>query len=360
MFVRIAAFTVIVLGPWAAQAEPIYLNQGDWEVTQSPEELGYSTEGLAEAEELIASGNTTCVLATVGDDLLYLYGDPEKVSYIASVRKSVIAILYGKYVKDGTIDLDATLEDLEIDDVQGLLPIEKKAKVRHLISATSGVYHPASNSGDSTDFAPDRGSVEPGTYYLYNNWDFNAAGTVLEKTTGKSIYDIYDETLAQPLGFQDFNRKRHRRTGNKDASEHLAYHFHVSTRDLARIGYLMLRDGEWYGDRIVDKDWVEEIRSTVTPLEKINPENTRDRGFAYGYLWWIYAGNDPALEGAYAGTGYFGHFIMVIPRLDMVISHKTAPTPKQLRDNHDNHAAISVSLNDFLDIARAIVAAKNE
>ena len=65
-------------------------------------------------------------------------------------------MLYGKYVEDGTINLDATLKDLNIDDNDGLLDIEKKAKVRHLIAARSGVFHPASNTGDDSKHAPKR------------------------------------------------------------------------------------------------------------------------------------------------------------------------------------------------------------
>ncbi len=360
MAFKYSACIVLLLTPVLAFGQSIYQEQGDWTVTKSPESLGYSPERLGAVDDVVAQGNTTCVLVTVGDDLLYLYGDPAQVSYIASVRKSVMAVLYGKYVKDGTIDLNATLADLDMDDVQGLLPIEKKARVMDLISARSGVYHPASNAGDASEFAPDRGSVEPGSYFLYNNWDFNAAGAVLERTTGRNVYDIYQADLVEPLGFQDFNRKRHRKTGNKDNSQYLAYHFHVSTRDLARIGYLMLRDGDWYGEQLVDKDWIDQIRSVVTPVAEMQPPETRQDEFAYGYLWWVYEGDDPALQGAYTGSGYFGQYIMVIPRLDMVISHKTAPTNKQKRDNRGNEGAITVRLSQFLDIVRAIVAAKEK
>ncbi len=71
-------------------------------------------------------------------------------------------MLYGYWVENGTIDLDATMEDLGVDDIGGLLPIEKQAKVDHLITARSGVYHPASNGGDNLADAPERGSQVPG------------------------------------------------------------------------------------------------------------------------------------------------------------------------------------------------------
>ena len=54
-------------------------------------------------------------------------------------------------------------------------------RVEHLLSARSGVYHPASNGGDDLASAPPRGSQAPGAYYLYSNWDFNVAGAIFEQ-----------------------------------------------------------------------------------------------------------------------------------------------------------------------------------
>ncbi len=128
-------------------------------------------------------------MAVVGGRVLMDYGDLQVISYLASVRKSVLSMLYGIYVERGAIDLDRTLEQLGIDDLGGLTAEEKQATVRHLLSARSGIYHAASNGGDDAASAPPRGSQRPGEYYLYNNWDFNALGTIFELSTGKDIYD---------------------------------------------------------------------------------------------------------------------------------------------------------------------------
>jgi CubicO group peptidase (beta-lactamase class C family) len=47
--------------------------------------------------------------------------------------------------------------------------------------------------------------------------------------------------------------------------------------DLARFGYLFLRNGRWAGDQIVSQQWVE--AATGQPSQEINA--------AYGYLWWL-------------------------------------------------------------------------
>ena len=182
-------------------------------------------------------------MAVVGGRALYEYGDLTTVSYLASVRKSVLAMLFGKYVANGTIKLNKTLADLKIDDIGGLLPIERTATVADLLGARSGVYHEASNPGDNLADAPPRGSQKPGTYFLYSNWDFNALGTIFEQETGQNIYDALEKDIVRPIGMRDFDRARTSRTGDATRSQHLAYHMNFSTRDMARIGYVMLRNG---------------------------------------------------------------------------------------------------------------------
>ena len=188
---------------------------------------------------------TTGLMIIVHGRVAFQYGDVQEVSYIASCRKSVLSMMYGNYVERGKIKLRETMAELKIDDVGGLLPIEKTATVLDLITARSGVYHPASNSGGIPEGKePERGKTEPGTKFIYNNWDFNVAGTVFEMKAGKSIYKAFDKEFAKPLGLQDWDVSRHRRSGNARKSIHLAYHFNFSTRDMAKIGELMLRKGK--------------------------------------------------------------------------------------------------------------------
>lgn len=299
----------------------------EWARWASPAEAGWSVSALDALTAYTDSLDTTAAMAVVGGKVLWSYGPVDTVSYLASVRKSILAMMYGNYVADGMVDLDRTLEDLGMDDIQGLLPVERRATVRHLVTARSGVYHPASNSGDNSADAPARGSQEPGTYMLYNNWDFNAAGAAFERMTGRDIFDALETDIARPLGFQDFDRSIHRKSGNLERSRYPAYHMNLSTRDMARVGYLMLRDGEWNGAQVIPREWAREIVRAVTPLSEMNPERRREGDFGYGYMWWVWDGpaNTGAFEGAYTGMGAYGQYITVLPKLDLVVVHKTAP-----------------------------------
>ena len=324
-------FFAVVLSALLACAQPadVVFPGEEWDAHESPEDAGYSTEKLKGTLEYITNDtNITGLMVVEGGKVLAEFGDVEELSYIASCRKSVLAMLYGKYVENGTIDLEKTLEDLHIDDNEGLLPIEKKATVHHLITARSGVYHPASNGGDNSADAPPRGSQQPGEYLLYNNWDFNAAGAVFEMLTGMNIYDALESDLARPIGMQDFDRWRQRKSGNLKRSRNPAYHMWLSTRDMARIGYLMLREGNWNGEQVVSKAWARRIVSLVTPLEEMNPVRRRDGYLGYGYMWWIWDGPQAtgAYEGACTARGAWGQWITVLPKLDMVVAVKTKST----------------------------------
>ena len=257
--------------------------------------------------------------------MLFEYGDLERLSYLASVRKSILAMLYGNSVASGQVRLEKTLAELDITDHGGLSPQELEATIADLLSARSGVYHPASNAGDNLADAPPRGSQEHGAYFLYSNWDFNALGTIFEQETGRNIYDALETDLARPIGMQDFDREAQRKSGNLTVSMHPAYHMWLSTRDMARVGYLMLRGGNWDGKQIVPRDWVKKITSPLTRVEEMNPEPVRQGPFGYGYLWWVWDGPaaEGPYEGAYSGRGAGGQYITVFPKLDLVVAHKT-------------------------------------
>jgi hypothetical protein len=79
------------------------------------------------------------------------------------------------YVEDGTIDLSLTLAALGIDDVEELSPKEKQATIYDLLTARSGIYHPAGYETPWMEsIKPQRHSHAPGTWWCYSNWDFNA------------------------------------------------------------------------------------------------------------------------------------------------------------------------------------------
>jgi CubicO group peptidase (beta-lactamase class C family) len=145
----------------------------------------------------------------------------------------------------GEIKLNISLKELGIDDIGGLLPSEKEATIKDLISARSGMYHPSSYSSDNIAEAQKSGTMKHGTYWLYNNWDFNLAEFLFEKLTHKNIYDEVERLLVIPLQMEDWDRSLLQKEGDSTKSIYPAYPMLFSTRDMARIGQFMLNKGRW-------------------------------------------------------------------------------------------------------------------
>jgi CubicO group peptidase (beta-lactamase class C family) len=321
-----------------------------WDSIRDPRTAGWTRAGLDSVRAVLSTKETLGFVAIVGGRELMTYGNLDTVTYLASARKSVLSMLFGKYVRNGTVDLNRTVADLGIDDIGGLTDQEKQATVKDLITARSGVFHAASNAG--SDAAPPRGSKKHGTYFLYNNWDFNAAGAAFEIMTKRNIYDALESDLARPIGMEDFDRAQQLKSGDSTQSRYLAYHMYLSTRDMARLGYLMLRQGNWNGRQLIPADWVVESTRVFTPVSHLNPPENRRGPYGYGYLWWVWDGPQAkgAFEGAYDAQGAYGQYIIVMPKLDLVIAHKTR---RDLRDAHGN--ARGVWATDLAQILEVVV-----
>jgi CubicO group peptidase (beta-lactamase class C family) len=280
---------------------------------------------------------TTCLLVLRHGRTVFEYGDPAHASFVASIRKSILSLLYGRPVTDGTIDLKSTIGDLGIDDVGGLLPIERQATVRDLLTARSGVYHLAANPTEIG--LPDRGTKTPGAEFHYNNWDFNVLGTIYEQRTGRRLFDAVGEELAEPLGFQDFDPARQRMLGRPELSRHLAYHMFLSARDLARIGLLVAQQGHWNESQLVPKQWL---------AESTKPQTNSN----YGYLWWT------TDRGILAG-GAFGQYLLVLPNEELVIVHRVSISDDVVitRSNEGTTPPIAgVNLRQFWQLVPSILA----
>jgi CubicO group peptidase (beta-lactamase class C family) len=282
---------------------------------------------LRQARVFSESTATAAVIVVHGGVIVDEWGETTRKFDVHSVRKSFLSALYGIFVDRGKIQLDSTLEDLGINDRLGLTHEERQARVVDLLRARSGVYHPANVvAEDDSRRWPKRGSHKPGTFWFYNNWDFNALGTIFEKQTGLGIFKAFDTLIAQPIGMEDYTpadgmyepRSGFGGAQGRPVSDHQGYAFHMSARDMARFGLLYLRKGRWAGEQVVPEQWVD--RTTQTE-EKINQYG------GYEFLWWIaidgqlYPGVNLG-KGAYAALGSGGHYIVIVPQYDLVVVHR--------------------------------------
>jgi CubicO group peptidase (beta-lactamase class C family) len=286
----------------------------------SPTQDGWSEEGLSQAEDWSRKINSTAVMVIHHGAVVAEWGDTVKRTELASVRKSFLSALIGIAVAQKKIDLDSTLAQLEIDDnPPSLTDTEKQATVRMLLEARSGVYHAALyETPGMAAKRPERGSHLPGTFWYYNNWDFNALGTIYEHATGVGIYDALDQQIAKPIGMQDY-RPQDGTYFPGPASIHRAYPLRMSARDLARFALLYLHDGSWAGQQVVPADWVHESTRLYS---------SSGFGPGYGYLWWTATAGDAPQGpvklplGSFFAAGAGGQFAFVIPADDLVVVNR--------------------------------------
>lgn len=271
---------------------------------------------------LCDSGNCDALLVMQGGETLFTYGDMQQRFLCHSMRKSFLSALIGIQVAQGKFDLSLTLAELGIDDVDPLSEVERSATLYDLLTARSGIFHPANYETPwMTRIKPPRHSQPPGCLWSYNNWDFNALGTAYRQVTGLDIHQAFLEQIAQPLAMQDFSYSAERKDGwlePGEKSQHPAYPFRLSTRDLARFGQLYLQQGNWNGQAILPASWV---RRSLMPYS-----DAGERG-AYGYMWWL-ARQGVAFPGCELPAGSFyaygagGHYCLVMPSLDAVVVHR--------------------------------------
>ncbi len=276
---------------------------------------GWSDNQLDAARTLSQSLGSSAVVVVQHGAIVASWGETDANILLNSARKSLLSALIGIAVANGQIHLDATLDQLGIDDnPPSLSQAEKQATVRDLLEARSGVYHAANyeTAGMQTR-RPERGSHPPGTFWYYNNWDFNALGAIYEHATGASVFAGFARQIAAPIGMQDFDPAKCHYSGGPDLV-YPAYLFYASARDLARFGLLFLHNGRWGDKQVISAAWVQ---------ESTTPYSTTDRGAGYGYLWRT---SKPSAEiqtppGSYWAEGNGGQMVFVIPAYDLVVVH---------------------------------------
>src|SRR5579859_8117258 len=221
----------------SAQTRPEFTFPGDaWQPQSSSENANWSAEKLGSAHIYANSIHSSAVMIIQGGHVVDQWGEIDKKICAYSVRKSLISALYGIYSDNGVIDINQTLDQLGINDSpEPLTNEEKQARVVDLLRARSGVYHVVDFETELMKRnRPARGSHAPGTFWYYNNWDFNALGTILEKKTGLTIGEAFNQRIAKAIGMQDFQVGDVFYLGGP-MSVHRAYMFEMTARDLARF-----------------------------------------------------------------------------------------------------------------------------
>jgi CubicO group peptidase (beta-lactamase class C family) len=311
---------------------------------------GWNLEKLERLKQFKLSIETQAMMIIQDGKIIFEHGKTNQKFISKSVRKSLLSTIISLEVEKGNINLESTLKEINFDDNEPkLTELEKSAKIKHLLSSVSGIYHDAIYEMSLPE-KPDRNTKQPGEYFLYNNWDYNALGSIFERVTNQSIYKYFNEQISQKIGMQDFKGKEisslredvsdkyppFTKEGDGfyvygDKSLHKAYLFLISARDLARVGWLYLNYGNWNGTQIIPRNWVEKISS-------YDHKN-------FEYMFWTdnwFNKYFEAPKGIYSALGDGCQTIFMIPQWNIVFVHMT-DTAKP----HFNNTEFNVAWDEF-------------
>jgi CubicO group peptidase (beta-lactamase class C family) len=323
---------------------PKHLDDG-WE-TASLADAGFDSQKLAAMIEDIQDGGFENLhsLLIVKDGRLvfeeYFRGhNPASIDDVASVTKSITSIMVGVAIDQGLIEgTDQYLVELlqSYAQVINADPLKQKLQLWHILSMTSGIewdeetYPYGSLQNDATlmerhpdpvQFILDRPVIrEPGEQFHYSGANSMLLSAVLQQTTGMTVAEYTRVYLFEPLGINQYHWDAYA-DGHTNTDGGLSLH----PRDMAKIGQLMLNQGQWNGVQIVSPGWVaESTRAHTRVMFSVQ----------YGYQWWrekqtiLLQTVEP-----YFAAGYGGQLITVYPDQDMVVvvTGKTA--------NHDENSA---------------------
>ena len=284
----------------------------EW-VSKPPENFGFSTKKLAEVKSYFEKIGGDAFVVIKNGFIIASWGELSKPIPNFSIRKSYLNSLLGIEYGNGNLHLATTLHDLNIDDKSGLTNSEKQARIKDIITSSSGVFHDAAHeSKEQAGARPPRGSFKPGTFFYYNNWDFNVLGHIYSQLSKEKIFQSFKERIADKIEMEDFDLKN-TAYEYESTSNYPAYIIESSARDDARFGYLYLRNGKWNGEQIIPEEW---IRMSFTT----QVETGKHWYYDYGFLWWIDSKNEQ-----YFARGNSGQFIAVLPKEDMVIVFRADP-----------------------------------
>jgi len=280
---------------------------------------------------------------------------------VASVSKAVCATVLAiasEWSQQGRTPRKMAFNDPAFQFIPWAEPLSDPRKaaitVKQLLNHTSGISPEATGSrnegtweyllGHTGDDRTARLAFNPGTGCGYSTLAFHHAALVCETVTGRAYDEFAIEALFKPLGvehwtFQTFD-------GDAQHGRHASHSLGMPARDLARIGYCLLRGGRWGETQVVPKWFVEE---TAAPTHNVTGPEMRFKinaqTFSHGWeLPARLAGergrNLPADARYKPGSG--GQLLAFVPSLDLVIARQTGSSGDWAYDEFLRRACVAV------------------
>ncbi len=322
------AIVVTCIGCLAIAAEEWVYPGRTWE-RREPAEAGLDLDALSRIGEMMRKAKANGALIHKGYLVAEWTFDPPagKRFNIQSCTKAITGAVLGLVLKDGLVtDLDAKVKEFYPDFEAG--PYTDEITFRHLVTATSGIASKISpNLCKGSDY------LKPGTANRYNSDHCHLLALALTCLYKTDLQEVLRKRILDTLQIEDgFEWGRHDGRGGLPKTVKLAggkivpavagyFDSRWSARDLARMGYLYLRDGKWMGKQILGADYVRECRTAIPFPVLASRPNTKDGEIwadkRYGLAWRGLAREDG--QALWYMSGYGGQFCVVEPAQELVL-----------------------------------------
>jgi CubicO group peptidase (beta-lactamase class C family) len=320
--ILMASAALLTALPATAQEKPLTWPAREWPLS-SPEAEGMSSEALARLVDFGATNAMDSLLVTrhgkIVLDATYGPFQADLKHRMYSTTKSITSTLIALAIRDGKLDsTDRKLVDFFPDLTIANLDERKKAiTIRHLLDMTSGLEWEEGLSGPPTSYiAMDRSPnwvqyildrpmvAAPGTVFYYNTGNSHLLSAILTKVTGRSALDYARETLFGPLGIEDVIWR-----GDRQGISGGGNGLYLKPADMAKFGYLYLRNGQWEGKQLLPASWVDAVRAA-----NIDMNESWSARLRYGSQFWVIPPRD-----IYMAVGFHRQLIIVMPKHDIVV-----------------------------------------
>jgi CubicO group peptidase (beta-lactamase class C family) len=251
---------------------------------------------------------------------------------VQSVTKSVTSLLFGILSSRDTarvVRLDRPVLDVlsRYSGIQNVDARKRALTLEHLLSmrtemdfweqpyAGSPLEQLNRSSSDWIRLVLDRPMTgDPGSRWAYNSGAPIVACGIIRETTGVAPDAFAREHLFAPIGVIGETWFR----SPFDGLPHCGGGLNLKPMDVARVGYLVLREGRW-GERVViPESW---LAASVRPITRPTPGFFSGLNSGYGYYWWIFPTTRGGTDtGVITASGAGGQWIFVIPSLDLVVA----------------------------------------
>ena len=152
---------------------------------------------------------------------------------------------------------------------------------------------------------------EPGTFFRYNTGATYMLSAILTKVTGKTALQLANEWLFAPIGLG-----RARWESSPQGISLGGTGLHLTPRQMARFGLLLLNEGQWDGEEVVPRGYVLEAQK-----KHIGTENhIQHPAWCAGYCWQMWRCDFDAFR----ADGMGGQFITVLPDASAVVVFTSA------------------------------------